>query len=629
MLVKHKKSIALILSISVALLTLFVYLPALQNQFVTWDDPEYVYDNPHILTINTDFFEWAFFDFYFANWHPLTWLSHAIDYKIWKLNPLGHHLTSVLIHTVNTFLVMTIVILLCSEAIGDRNSEERPVELKTLAAGTVTGLLFGLHPLHVESVAWVSERKDVLCAFFFLLSSIAYLKYVKAQTGKTQSNPFAIFVDKKYLSAFGLFMLSLLSKPMSATLPVLLLILDWYPLRRLKKQNVRIILLEKLPFFALSIGCAIIAFYAQRSGAALTSLVQVPLFPRLLMGSKAVIAYLGKMLWPSNLAPFYPYPRNIGTLSLSTPEYFIPLLLIISITAFCLLFLYVKKQRMWLAAWCYYLVTLLPVIGIIKLGGQSMADRYTYLPSIAPFIVLGIVFVWILDKLTGSIPQAMLRTVIYSLFAVFLIVPISYATVKQTRIWENGGTLWSKEIEMQPEVARAYLNRGKYYTEIGQFEKALNDFSQAITLDPDSPKNFYDRGTCFFKLGLYEEALHDLSQAIRLSHVPVFEYYNNRAIVFAKMNRLQEALEDYSLAIKINPASPEPYYNRGNIFTRIGSYSEALDDYTRAIKLSPLNSDYYNNRSVVYRQLGQYQNAVRDFYQARLLRETTPVTGHR
>lgn len=618
---KNKKSEVVLLALFVAMTTIIAYLPVFQNQFVPWDDPEYIYENNNIRSLNGEFFQWAFFDLYFANWHPLTWLSHAIDYRIWKLNPAGHHLTNVFLHGMNTFLVVILAISLSREAAAFRDYSGFPAYNNRIAVGVITGLLFGLHPLHVESVAWISERKDVLCAFFFLLSILAYIKYVKGCENDNQINPYSFFFNRRYLSTLGLFILSLLSKPMAVTLPVVLLILDWYPLGRLQAHKSTLVLTEKLPFFLLSMGSVIITFQAQHSGGAVSSLTHMPLFPRILISFKAPISYLGRMFWPSHLIPFYPYPQK-QMVNPFAVEYFIPLLLVIALTTACFILFYRKKQSIWLTAWCYYIVTLLPVLGIIKLGDQSTADRYTYLPSIAPFLIFGIGSVWILDKLPVFNRRNTFMILAYFAFAVTLIISLSYLTNKQIHIWKNGETLWTREIETEPGVARAYLNRGKYYTETGQFIKALKDYTQAVILNPDSPKNFYNRGTCYFKLGLYEEALKDFTEAIGLSPIPVYEHYNNRAIVYAKMNRFSEALKDYAQAISLNPNSAETYYNRGNAYIRIGLYQEALHDYTQAIQLSPSpNSDYYNNRGIVYRLLGQYEDAFRDFNQVRMLRK--------
>jgi len=622
MLTKKKKQ-AFILAVLVAFATIAVYLPALQNSFVTWDDPEYVYENYHIHSLDGKFLKWAFFNFYFANWHPLTWCSHAIDYAIWGLNPLGHHLTSILFHGLNTLLVVLLIVRLLEESMVYTKNNMLHIDKNVLIVGTITGLLFGLHPLHVESVAWVSERKDVLCAFFFLLSILAYIKYVTTAKDNDQSTLISPLSDRRYLSALGLFSLSLLCKPMSVTLPAVLLILDWYPFARLQGSKFRLVLMEKVPFALLSLVSGIITFQAQNSGGAIASVADVPFFPRILVGLKAIIAYLGKMFWPSNLIPFYPYPYNLLLINFTSYEYLIPFLLFCFITAGTFILLYIKRQRIWLIVWAYYLITLLPVLGIIKFGNQAMADRYTYLPSIGPFFIFGIGLLWFLYKLTASRKSNVLKKITWLFVIGCLIASLSYLTSRQIHIWKNGETLWSSELLINPKAAMAYTNRGKYYTETGQYENALKDYTQAISLTPDYPKNYFNRGTCYLKLGLYNDALNDLTTAILLSSRPNYEYYTNRAIVYVKLNLFEEALKDYTQAISLKPDSPETYYNRGNAYAKLGFYREALSDYTQAIKLSPVpNADYYNNRSFVYRKLGFYEYAQQDLAHAYRLRKS-------
>jgi protein O-mannosyl-transferase len=617
---KNRNLTKYILALSVAMLTVIVYLPALQNNFVTWDDPDYVYENPNIRSFDAKFIKWAFLKFYFAYWHPLTTVSYALDYAIWGLNPFGYHLTNVVLHGLNAFLVVILVMRLMDIGLLRRKTGNYSEKIST-TAGVATGILFGLHPIHVESVAWISERKDVLCAFFFLSSLLAYIKYATAEKKDDSVIPFE---NKKYLFTLLLFVLSLLSKPMAVTLPIVLLILDWFPLGRLEKHTFNKVSMEKLPFIFLSFGVSIIIYWAQLSGGAVTSLTVVPLFPRILVGLKAVVGYLEKMLLPVNLIPFYPYPEG-HAITLSSYEYFVPLLLFAGITAACFIVAYTKRKKIWLALWLYYIVTLLPVLGIVKVGAQAMADRYTYLPSLGPFFLLGLAMSLIRDKLTSSNDYRIVKRAVFAVIGGLVIISLSHVTLEQIHIWKNGATLWGKEIEIEPGVELAYSNRGKYYTEVALFDKALTDFNQAVLLNPRSPKNYYNRGSCYMKLRLYEDARRDLTQAIFLSPVPMFEYYNNRAIVYAKMGYLQEALADYTQAINLKPGEADPYYNRGNAYARTGFYQAALSDYTRAIELSPSpNSDYYNNRGVIYKRLGRFEEAFRDLSQAQLLRNRTP-----
>src|SRR5208283_3314559 len=294
----------------VSLLTFLVYLACLNNEFVMWDDNQYVYENPHLHPLNPAFFKWAFSDFYAANWHPLTWVSHALDYAVWGLNPLGHHLTSNILHAVNTFIVVILVAKLLEAWHPSRQQNPSPhlSHEGSYIVIALTGLLFGLHPLHVESVAWVSERKDLLCATFFLLSTLAYTKYVSSGGGLRNK--------QYYILVLFLFALALLSKPMAVSLPAVLLILDWHPFNRISSmKSLLSAFLEKLPLIALSLVSSVLTVLAQKAGEAIQTFEIIPLASRVLVASQSLLSYLWKMVLPMNLIPYYPYPQHISLFS--------------------------------------------------------------------------------------------------------------------------------------------------------------------------------------------------------------------------------------------------------------------------------------------------------------------------
>jgi hypothetical protein len=758
-----------------ALVTFIIYLPALKNGFVNWDDNIYVYRNTMITSFNMEFIKWSFTNFSAFNWHPLTWMSHAFDYAIWGLNPMGHHVTSVIFHAVDTFLVTLVVIRLLEigiggpkkaetnrdswrlvethgdpekkEAHGDswrlvetislplregdkgegklisadqphpnpppsrgrgnptnlNQSQSVSMSLNTswlsqngiLVAGVATGLLFGLHPLHVESVAWVSERKDVLSACFFLLSILSYLRYAytplnplfsegkqepesslnphepssyggsaKMRTPASQNPPikgeelnvplspggrwsgrWGIFGAKKedgvfkkipqnlfffrkyYLLCLAFFFLGLLSKPMVITLPAVLLILDWCPLKRfagatslsfplvgnlsyspLEKgdeggcsqkdcgqaamtANDRIstrfgklihLLAEKIPFFLLSLASSAVTVLAQKG--ALASFMGLPLTSRTLSAMKSLIVYLEKMLWPAGLIPFYPYPANITILS---PGYFIPILFLIGITSVCIFLLKTKKQRLWLSVWAYYIVTMLPVIGIVQVGRQEFADRYMYLPSIGPFILIGIaagLFFEILWKKKIAVK------IVSFLVPLVIVLAMSYATAKQITVWKDSISLWSREIEVLGN------NPGREY------------------LFLSIP--FYDRGAAYADRGCWDQAIEDFSMAIYLNPDDFTAYYM-RGAMYTNKKEYQNAMNNYNVAIYLSPNTPDVYYSRAFVYAQLGHYPEAIDDITKAINLSAVPpSDYYYNRGMIFKKLGYEKEAAEDFAQA-------------
>jgi tetratricopeptide (TPR) repeat protein len=582
------RNIKYYLAASAALAALVAYIPALQNDFVNWDDAPYVYENPHIRSLDSAFFEWAFFDFHSSNWHPLTWISHALDYAFWGLNPLGHHLTSIILHAINTFLVVVLIIRLL-EAGNNKRKETGPADLshdrRMLIAAGVTGLLFGLHPLHVESVAWIAERKDLLCALFFLLSVITYATYVGGVSDEAhraerkeptqRAMRFALCANRHYLLTLGFFALALLSKPMAVTLPVVLLILDWHPFDRIRSfKTIRPVLVEKAPFIALSLGSSIVTLLAQKAGGAMASVDFIPLSKRVLVAAASLVEYLWKTVWPFNLVPFYPYPKTVSLLSW---EYFIPVILALGITAACLIA--AGKRKLWPAAWGYYVVTLLPVIGLVQVGNQSMADRYMYLPSLGPFLVIGLGAAWSAETAGRRYRGAAAVRYAGIVAAVAAVVFLSQLTREQTGRWKNSLTLWSYVIEKDPErVPLAYYNRGEFFDSVNRVDEALADYKKAVALDP------YDH-----------------------------EAYNNMGILYGKAGQLDKAIELYTAAIKIDPRFAEAYSNRGLGYVLLGRHDEALEDLNKALALNQNMAEAYYNRGIVFFETGRKVPAIADF----------------
>jgi hypothetical protein len=472
-------SIKSIIASSVAVVTFVVFLPTLQNEFVNWDDDIYVYKNHFIRSLDTELLKSAFAGFDAANWHPLTWLSHASDYAIWGLNPLGHHLTNNVLHALNTllvvFLVMRLMEIFKKQEITGYRLNDRMIRI----TGAATGLLFGLHPLHVESVAWVTERKDLLCAFFFLLTIITYTHYVSEINASTSINSTSRFFNKKYLFTIGFFVLSLLSKPMAVTLPFILLILDWYLFKRIQSlKTFWTASTEKFPFLVLTLISSILTIMAQEAGGAIQAVEDIPLASRIIVAAKSLVAYLVKMMLPLNLVPYYPYPENVSLFSL---EYILPIIIVITITATCIAVM--RKQKLWISVWSYYVITLMPVLGIVQVGAQSMADRYAYLPSLGPLLVIGFIAAKVYEK-TSALNQwkVMLRMASF-LIAMTMLISISYATIKQIGIWKNSIVFWNYVIAKEPSrIPLAYNNLGHAYLDNGQFELGIECYRTGIRL---------------------------------------------------------------------------------------------------------------------------------------------------
>jgi len=569
----------------ISLLTVLVYLSSLNNQFVNWDDNRYIVNNPHIHPFNLDLLRWVFSEFYASNWHPLTWVSHALDYAVWGLNPLGHHLTNVVFHAGNTFLVVFLSIRLL-EIYKDRAVQEGASTFldgrRIMIVGGMTGLLFGLHPLQVETVAWIAQRKTLLCVLFFLLSVLTYSGYVRGQgdhwANRKSTGP--LFFDTRYMFSFAFFILALLSKPMAVSLPAVLLMLDWYPFRRIRSLKTSgAVFVEKLPFIACSLISSVLTILAQKGGGATKLMEVVPFSARVLVAAKALIVYLWKMVLPMNLIPFYPYPRDVSLLS---PVYLGAVLLVVGITSIS--FITAKRNRLWLTLWGYYIVVLLPVLGLVQVGGQSMADRYMYLPSLGPFLAIALVAAWLNKNAEGLKRHGYMVRMFGVGAAILVFVSLSYLTFRQIDIWASSIELWNYVIKKEPERALAYNNRGQAFLERGELDKAMEDFDKVITLNPSYDTAYNNRGIVFSKKGRFDKAMEDLDKAIALN--PSYdEAYNHRGIVFGEIGQLDKAMEDFNKAISLNPYHKRAYFNRGFAYFKRGDRESAVQNFQKACAL--------------------------------------------
>lgn len=555
----RRKAILLGLSFLAAVLTFLVYLPSLNNGFLNWDDPVYIYENRNIRSVGLDFFRWVSTAVISANWHPVTMLSHAIDYAFWGNDPFGHHLTSVIIHAINTFLVALLAIKLL-----DRNGNKNSSGIMAITAGVFTAVLFGVHPVHVESVAWASERKDVLCALFYLLSAHIYIKYALKNSG------WLIY----YFAALFLFALALMSKPMAVSLPAALLIIDFFALGRIDsiKSFIRRGVIEKLPFYLLALIFSAVTIYTQ-SFQAMVPLDNYPLGTRVLSAIKTCVFYLYKMLLPVGLAPFYPKPKAIDIFD---PGYLAFALAFIAITVATVLL--IRRKRLFAGAWAFYLVTLLPVIGIVQVGGQAAADRYTYLPSIAPFLLAGFTLGFFMERKTRFIKAAAV------LSALFVTIILSYKTVRQIEVWKDPMSFWSYEISVYPEEPLAYINRGYVFEDAGDLEAALADFTKATELMPEYAENHLNRGSVLSALGRHAEAVNSFNEAIGLKP-DYIEAYNNRGLAWKALKNYPAALDDFNSALRIDPNAAAVYHNMSLIYAGMGEAELAVNAAQKAAAL--------------------------------------------
>lgn len=567
------KSSQYIAAALVSLIVFVVFLPATHNQFVNWDDDVYVYNNIHIRSLDPDFFRWAFVDYYSANWHPLTWISHAFDYALWGLNPFGHHLINVVIHALNSFLLVLLSINLLNSTrrshIPPCQSPEVIKERTLLLTAMLTGLLFGLHPIQVESVAWIAERKNVLCALFFLLSLLLYLRNVESMSAATQAGSVPLKVNGNYILSIVCFLLALLSKPMAVTLPVILLIIDWFPLGRLRQGAVSVILLEKMPFFILSAISSAITIKAQDSGGTIVSFQNSPLSDRIIVSFHAILSYITKIIFPHQLMPFYPFPKDV---SLFSVKFLFPFVGVIVVTAGCIII--AKRQKAWLAVWGCYIVLLLPVLGIVRVGMQSMADRYAYLPSIGLFLLASIGIIYILDRFIMSQRYKFFGVTIASLLFLVVMVLLPMITMKQISIWENGETLWSRVMEVDPGISTAYNNLGTILLTKHKKHEAMKLFESAIRIEPTNAEALNNLAICYLDLKQNEKAYFYANSAISSNPRHAGAYSTLGELWFAKQE-YRKANQSFLRAVSLQSGSPVRYYNVALSFEKLGEINDA------------------------------------------------------
>ena len=608
----------------IAVLTFLVFLPALRNEFVRWDDHEYVYENLFIRSLNAKLIKSAFLTFKVSNWHPLTWISHAIDYSLWGLNPFGHHLTNIFLHALNTFLVtLLVMVLLEAGHLFSLNRQDharlrgdtgKHSDKHALIAAAATGLLFGLHPLHVESVAWISERKDLLCAFFFLLSLMAFVKYVrnKSMSSVTGKTPRPAPAGRYYFFALGLFALALLSKPMAITLPLVLLILEWYPFGRIRSWKTFChAVLEKIPFFILSFVSGFLTILAQKGEGAMKLMEFMPLSIRLFVAAKSVIAYLWKMLLPLHLTPLYPYPRHISLLSFG---YLSAIVLLVGMTAICVLI--ARKRPLWLGCWSYYLITLFPVLGIVQVGVQSMADRYTYLPSLGPFLIAGLIAGGIYEKMTELKRLNIIVPVAGLVLAMAILVSLSSATIKQIGVWKNSISFWHYVIENgASEIPIPHNYLGMAYANQGQLDLAIAEYRTALHLADNYAGNYAEAhnnlGVAYAHKGQLDMAMAEYQAAIRLTpNYP--EAHNNLGLVYASRGQLDLAMAEYKIALLQLPDFAPAHNNLGSIYFSEGLLDMAMKEYQAAVDLNPDSAEAHYNLAVTYLKKGLLDAAARE-----------------
>jgi protein O-mannosyl-transferase len=614
-----------LMAVLLVLVTIALYWPATSHDFVNYDDDMYVKDNTHVtsgLTLGNA--RWAFRSDYAGNWHPVTWLSHMLDCQIFGLNPWGHHLTGALLHALNAGLVFMWLRLMTSAT----------------WRSLLVAALFALHPLRVESVAWVSERKDVLSGCFGLLALMAYARYAQGSAISNQRSVIShkssgvpashgptdrrlLITDRRllfYLLSLFFFALGLMSKPMLVTWPLVMLLLDYWPLGRMQnaeasnhthhvsrsklqapRSTLLPLLVEKIPFFILVLLVSVVTLVAQKHGGAVMGAKSLPVDAR---AGNALISYgryLGRLFWPTDLAVYYPHPGQwpLGEVVLAGG-------LILGITV--LLLVMRRRSPVLLVGWLWFLVTLVPVIGLVQVGGQAMADRYTYLPSLGVLILS----VWgAYELIRGWRPQGMALLVAGG-GAILLCLAL---TRQQLGYWRDNETLFRHALQVTENNEIAHKSFGDALDKKGQTDEAIGQYQEAIRLKPGYADVHNNLGNTLLKKGQANEAIGHFQEAIRLK--PGYaNAYNNLGNALLKQGQPGEAIRQYQEAIRLEPDDANAQYNLGNAFLKNGQPDEAIRRYREAIRLNRILPAAYYNLGIVLGMNGQPEEAIRQFQEA-------------
>ena len=532
------------------LVTVAAYLQVFRADFVNYDDEAYVTANPHVqsgLTYKGTL--WAFNVGYQGNWHPLTWLSHMLDCRLFGPSPIGPHAVNLLLHLANTLLLLLVLNLMT----------------RSLWKSAFVAALFALHPLHVESVTWVAERKDVLSTLFWLLTMWAYVQYTESPS------------LKRYGVVTAFFALGLMSKPTLVTLPFVLLLLDYWPLGRWAQASRRErwrLVRQKLPLFAMSVASSVVTYVAQQRGGAVSPIDELSLASRIANALTAYIGYVGKMLWPAKLSVFYPHPGN-------TPiaHVLAAVLLLAAVTALAIRS--ARSRPYLIMGWFWYLIVLAPMIGFVQVGRQAMADRYTYVPFIGLFIMIA----WGMEERMGEWGRGRVgdpgprvhpftHSPILRLLALLVILACAACTWRQAGYWHDSIKLWTHTLAVTTNNSNAHNNLGLAFNKLDSPDAAMEEFQAAVLIDPQYSEAHDNLGVAYFQLGRIPEAIDSFTQAIRIA--PDYaEAHNNLGLSYVALGMYAEAIDEYKLAIRFDPGYVGAHGNLAMALYTDKRYAEA------------------------------------------------------
>jgi tetratricopeptide (TPR) repeat protein len=582
------------------------FAPALSNGFVLYDDDVYVTANPVVQRgLSWEGLKWAMTSAHVSsNWHPLTWLSHMGDCQMYELRPAGHHLTSVLVHGLNAALLFLVL------------------RLATGAAGRswLVAALFAAHPLRVESVAWVSERKDVLSVCFGLLAVWAYVRFAQSKASSPKSRagvaPDARHISRitfhpprLYLLSLLFFAISLLCKPMLVTLPFALLLLDFWPLARaqLKTQDSRLkaldsLLLEKLPFFALSAASSVVTYLVQQRANVMWTAMPVPV-----RAANAVVSYgryVLKIFWPVNLCCFYPHPGNWPIIAVAGAA---AAVVVVTAGAWALR----RSSPYLLAGWLWFLGTLVPALGLVQVGGQAMADRYTYWPSIG----LAVMVIWGLADLVAKTRWSQLAVAVAAVALAACVV----LTRRQIGFWQDSEVLFRRAIAVGGEDGRTLTYLGSVLGAMGRPLEAIGYLRQAVVLKPEFPQGHYNLGVALCQAGMVEESLPAFRAALQ-AQPHYADALRAEAFALHQLGRDQEAVSAYEQSLKLDPESAEAHSSLGALLDRLDRLDEAMKHYREALRINPNSAQTHNNMGAALAKAGKPAEAAGEFAESLRLR---------
>ncbi|MGA2635472.1 MAG: tetratricopeptide repeat protein [Terracidiphilus sp.] len=642
-----------------ALSTLLTFQGVRHNGFLTYDDMDYVVQNRDVHQgVTIESIQWAFTTFRVSNWHPLTWISHMVDWSLYGNNPAGHHLTNLFLHTTNSILLFLLLLYMTG----------------FLGRSAMVAFLFALHPVHVESVAWLAERKDVLCAFFFLATLLAYAWNLRKPSWK------------RYLLVVCAFACALMSKPMAVTLPFTLLLLDIWPLRRISFDPEACaqwfssfwkLCLEKWPLFIMAISSSIVTYIAQRAGHSVALLEELPLWQRTLNAAIGYCRYLLLTFWPNPLTAYYYY--DVVHIQYAAAILSIAALALITIACW-----HFRKDKPYcLVGWLWFLGTFVPVIGFVQVGEQFMAERYTYLPLIGIFIAV----VWLIGEAVSKSPNLRIAT---QLLAILVIAACAVRSYAQVKIWKDNITLFSHVLQVDPRGALSNFSLGMAYENAGKLAEAQDYVDRSLLYNSTKPLILSYSAYCMMQLmgqthdwsnlplvgqrleaalrldPNFRDALNNMARWSLLMNKPqdaetysrrtlavapnfqpaqlfladalraqdkldeaareyrqvlandpnVFDAHNNIGIILEKEGQKQEALKEFELSLSINPNQAMPHSRIGVILIEAHQIPAAVAEFTKAVRLDPASPHAHDDLGVALFQLGDYEKAIEQFRDA-------------